>query len=282
MSYKWHFLTLLGHTMFSEYIQQLRASGRRHFTSEEIREELQLSDSSARSGLYRLKRDKKVISPVNGLYVIIPPEYQSYGSIPAEELVPIIMQHLRADYYVGLLSAGLFYGATHQKPARFQVITNKRIKHSLEFGDVIIELIYNDYLQRLPTQDFVVSTGYLKVATPELLAIDLFKYRKRAGGISHIATVLSELAPSIDEDKLIALAEELGEICQIQRLGFMLERIDVIEDEEKKEQIIAKLAEYIETVDRPYVSLVPYIPRTGHPKCEKWKIVENTDFESDL
>ena len=268
--------------MFSEYIQQLRASGRRHFTSEEIRAELQLSDSSARSGLYRLKRDKKVISPVNGLYVIVPPEYQSYGSIPAEELVPIIMLHLKADYYVGLLSAGLFYGATHQKPARFQVITNKRIKHSLEFGDVVIELVYKDSLKGLPTQDFVVSTGYLKVSTPELIAIDLFKYSKRAGGISHIATVLSELAPSIDEDKLIALAEELGEICQIQRLGFMLDRIDVLEDEEKKDQIIAKLAEYIETDNRPYVSLVPYISRTGHPKCEKWKIIENTDFESDL
>ena len=282
MSYKWHFLTLLGHTMFSEYIQQLRARGRRHFTSEEIRAELQLSDSSARSGLYRLKRDKKVISPVNGLYVIVPPEYQSYGSIPAEELVPIIMQHLQADYYVALLSAGLFYGATHQKPARFQVITNKRIKHSLEFGDVVIELVYKESLQGLPTQDFVVSTGYLKVSTPELLAIDLFKYSKRAGGISHIATVLSELAPSIDENKLIVLAEELGEICQIQRLGFMLEQIDVLEDEDKKEQIIEKLAEYIETIDRPYVSLVPYISRTGHPKCSRWKIIENTDFESDL
>ena len=282
MSYKWHFLTLLGHTMFSEYIQQLRARGRRHFTSEELRAELQLSDSSARSGLYRLKRDKKVISPVNGLYVIVPPEYQSYGSIPAEELVPIIMQHLQADYYVALLSAGLFYGATHQKPARFQVITNKRIKHSLEFGDVVIELVYKESLQGLPTQDFVVSTGYLKVSTPELLAIDLFKYSKRAGGISHIATVLSELAPSIDENKLIVLAEELGEICQIQRLGFMLEQIDVLEDEDKKEQIIEKLAEYIETIDRPYVSLVPYISRTGHPKCSRWKIIENTDFESDL
>ena len=83
MSYKWHFLTFFGHTMFSEYIQQLRINGRRYFISEEIREELQLSDSSARSGLYRLKRDKKVISPVNGLCVIVTPEYQSYGSIPA-------------------------------------------------------------------------------------------------------------------------------------------------------------------------------------------------------
>lgn len=62
----------------------------------------------------------------------------------------------------------------------------------------------------------------------------------------------------------------------------MLERIDVLEDEEKKEQITQKLAEYLRGLDRPYVSLVPYISRTGHPKCEKWKIIENTDFESDL
>lgn len=275
-------MLLLGHTLFSEYLEELRSNGRRHFTSEEIRSELKLSDSAARSGLYRLKRDNKVISPVNGLYVIVPPEHQPYGSIPAEELVPIMMPHLKADYYVELLSAGLFFGATHQKPACFQVITNKRVKHSIEFGDVVIELIYKDSLDGLPTQDFVVSTGYLKVATPELLAIDLFKYSKRAGGISHIATVLSELAPSIDENQLIALAQRLGEICQIQRLGFMLDKIDVLEDEEKKEQIIQKLAEYLENSDRPYVALVPYISRTGHPKCERWKIIENTDFESDL
>lgn len=279
MSYKWHFSTLLGHVVFSEYLEQLRSGGRQHFTSKEIRCELKLSDSAARSGLYRLKKDKKIISPVNGLYVIVPPEYQPYGSIPAKELVPIIMQHLKVNYYVGLLSAGLFFGATHQKPARFQVITNKRIKHSLEFGHVIIELIYKDSLAGLPTQDFVVKTGYLRVATPELLAIDLFKYSKRAGGISHIATVLSELTPNIDENKLIALAEKLGEICQIQRFGFMLEKIDVFEDEEKQGKIVDKLSKYLENSNRPYVALVPYISKIGHPKCKKWRIIENTDFE---
>lgn len=268
--------------MFSQYIDQLRFDGRRHFTSKEIHGELEVSNCAARSGLSRLKKNKKIISPVNGLYVIVPPEHQPYGSIPAEELIPVIMEYLKADYYVGLLSAGLFFGATHQKPARFQVVTNKRIKHSLEFGAVIIELIYKDSLEGLPTQNFVVNTGYLKVATPELLAIDLFKYRKRAGGISHIATVLSELAPSIDVNKLIALGEQLGEVCQIQRLGFMLEKIDVIEDEEKKECIVQTLAEYLKNAHRPYVALVPYLPITGHPKCKKWKIIENTDFESDL
>ena len=62
----------------------------------------------------------------------------------------------------------------------------------------------------------------------------------------------------------------------------MLEKIDVLEDEDKKEQIIQRIAEYLQNSDRPYVALVPYISRTGHPKCKKWKIIENTDFESDL
>ena len=191
------------------------------------------------------------------------------------------MQHLKADYYVGLLGAGLFFGATHQKSARFQVITNKRIKHSLEFGDVAIELIYKNSLNDLPTQDFAVGTSYLRVTAPELLAIDLFKYSRRAGGVSHIATVLSELAPSIDENKLITLSGELGEACQIQRLGSMLEKIDVLEDEGKKERIVQRLVDYLEDSDRPYVALVLYVLRTGHPKCERWKIIENTDIESD-
>jgi len=282
MSYRFRISTPKGYGMFFEYLDTLRMSGKRHFTFQGIMHDLQISEASAKSGLYRLKKANKIITPIKGLYVIVPPEHQPYGSIPAEELVPIIMKHLKADYYVGLLSAGLFFGATHQKPARFQVITNKRIKHSLAFGDIVIELVYKKSLDGLPTQDFVVATGYLKVSTPELLAIDLFKYSKRAGGISHIATVLSELTLRIDENHLIELAEKLGEICQIQRLGFVLERIEVMEDEEKKQQVINRLAEYLENVERPYVSLVPYISRTGHSKCSKWKIIENTDFESDL
>jgi predicted transcriptional regulator of viral defense system len=281
MSYKWHNLTLLGHVMYYEYLESLRSSGRRHFTSKEIRKDLNLSDVAARSGLYRLKRDGKVISPLSGLYVIIPPECQPFGSIPAEELVPILMKYLKADYYVGLLSSAAYFGATHQKPARFQVISNKRIKHSLQFGQVVIELIYKNSLSNLPIQDFVVSTGYLKVATPELTAIDLFKYSNRAGGISHIATVLSELIENMDAQKLITLAENIDELCQLQRIGYVVEKIDVM-DEEKKYNFLTYLAEYLQENKRTYISLVPNMPITGAARHSKWKIIENTDFESDL
>ena len=89
-----------------------------------------------------------------------------------------------------------------------------------------------------------------------------------------------KLIDSIDENKLIELAESMHETCQIQRIGYVMEKIDVI-DEDKQRSIVNKLAAYLQNSDRPFVSLVPSIPRTGQPRCNKWKIVENTDFESD-
>ena len=267
--------------MFSEYLEKLRSTGRRYFTSQEIIQALGLSCDAARAGLYRLKRDGKLISPLSGLYVIVPPEHKSYGSIPAEELIPIMMKYIDAGYYVALLSAAGFYGAAHQKPMVFQIVTNRRIKHSLKFGHVYIQLIYKKSLAGLPTKDFIVSSGYLKVATPELLAIDLLKFPKHAGGMNNIATVLSELIESIDVNKLIALAEKLDERYQLQRLGYILEKIDVMDDDIKS-TMLAVLAEYVASHVKYYTSLASSISRTGYPRCKKWKIIENTDCESDL
>ena len=236
--------------MFIEYLEKLRSGGKRYFTSQEIMQTLNLSYGAARAGLSRLKRDGKLISPVNGLYVIVAPEHKSYGSIPAEELIPIMMKYLDAEYYVALLSAAGFYGASHQKPMVFQVVTNRRIKHSLKFGQVHIKLIHKKSLIDLPIKDFVVSTGYLKVATPELIAIDLLKFPKHAGGMNNIATVLSELIESIDVHKLIELAENMGEHYQLQRLGYIIEKIDVMDDDIKK-IIIDALTEYVSTRINP-------------------------------
>jgi predicted transcriptional regulator of viral defense system len=267
--------------MFVEYLEKLRSTGKRYFTSQEIIQDLSLTADAARAGLYRLKRDGKLISPISGLYVIVPPEHKLYGSIPAEELIPIMMKHINAEYYVALLSAAGFYGASHQKPMVFQVVTNKRIKHSLKFGQVYIKLIYKKTLAALPIKDFVVSSGYLKVATPELIAIDLLKFPKHAGGMNNIATVLSELVESINVHKLIELAENLGERYQLQRIGYIIEKIEVMDDDIKT-TIIDVLAEYVSSHVKSYTPLSPAISRIGHPRCKKWKIIENTDFESDL
>ena len=263
------------------YIKDVRKDGKRYFTIEDVIKKFQISHSYARVALHRLIKTGDIISPARGLYIIVPPEHQHHGSIPPQELVPLVMRYLDANYYVALLSAGLLHGATHQKPARFQVISDKRIKHPSSFGDVEINYIYKKSILNLPTQDFTVATGYLKVATPELVALDLFKYPDHAGGLNHIATVFSELIETLDPIKLIELAKNTNSECQLQRIGYILDNIDLM-DEDNSEITINALAQHVQKNKPKYLPLASEISKAGYPKCEKWRIIENTEIESDL
>ena len=61
-------------------------------------------------------------------FMIIPAEYQKLGSLPPHWVIDSLMRYLKQDYYIGLLSAASFYGATEQQPMTFQVITDKFTK----------------------------------------------------------------------------------------------------------------------------------------------------------
>ncbi len=267
--------------MYKKYLSNIRSKGKRSFTIDQLVTDLKVSYDSAKSGLYRLRKEKKIISPAKGLYIILPPEYLLQGSIPGQELVPILMNHLKIDYYVSLLSAASYHGASHQKPGSFQIITNKLIKHPLEFGNIKLEIIYKKSFDELPHQDITVNTGYLRIATPELVALDLLLYPGHSGGLNHIATVLSELIEAIDANKLITLAQIVKEKVWLQRLGFILENIETM-NEKKQNNLINKIKDYLSDKMKRFMPLEASIPITGHPRNKKWYIIENTNIESDL
>ena len=264
-----------------DYIDEIRQLGVRCFSLEKLMADKGLSKSAALSAISRIKNRGKLMSPVRGFYVIVPPEHKLHGSIPAEELIPMMMHYLNAAYYVALLSAAGFYGAGHQKIFKFQVVTNSRIDHPLEFGQVKIEIIKRKDLSHLPTQNFIVNTGYLKVAAPELIAIDLLEYVHRCGGLNHVVTVFAELIESLDADKLIKLACDMKVEYQLQRIGYILDNVELM-DEALAQQFINKMAAHVIKRKQKYVSLSPKMPKTGFPRCKKWRIVINIKIESDV
>lgn len=266
--------------MFYEFITRLRSDGSIGFTFEQALNELGVTPVALRCGLYRLMKKGSIISPARHLYVIVPPEESKFGSIPAEELVPIIMKHMGADYYVGLLSASLYHGSSHQKPQVFQVITNKRLK-PLGFGRIRIEFVYKKKLDNVIFSNKTVKTGYLKVSSPEYTIMDLFLYPKHVGGLNHIATILSELVDEIDIDKLTEVFELSNRINWIQRLGYILECIGD-SDDAVKARLAAGIYDYVSVRDLRYIPLAEKIPTKGFPKNKKWKIIQNTVIESDL
>jgi predicted transcriptional regulator of viral defense system len=265
----------------SRYINDVRAHGQRYFTVEQAMTDLGRSRQSILNSLAKLQQQGDLISPARGMYVIVPPQNKTYGSIPADELVAILMKHFKADYYVACLSAAEFHGAAHQKAGTFQVISNRHFYHKLEFGRIKIETIYKKDLKDLPIYKAETNAGYLKVASPELTAFDLFFYPERCGGLNHIATVLSELIEVIDAEKLIALASQIGSKAWLQRMGYILEHIEPMEEEKAK--VIAKhIAKYLQDKIKCFVPLSGKNKQAGYTRNEKWKIIENTEIEADI
>lgn len=264
----------------SQYIEELQANGKRAFTFEEAKSALSASDASMKSSLYRIKQKGEVVDPLKGYYVIIPPEYRILGCLPPDHVVPLIMRHLKLEYYVGLLSAAMYYGASHQKPQIFQVVIEKQCR-PIECGQTKIQFIVKKELKNIPMQKKTVPTGYLNISSPEATAMDLFLYPKSSGGLNHIATVLAELVEELNADKLIELSKKLNEISWLQRLGYLLEAIEPF-DKEKTDLIITKLKEYINILDPKIVPLHWNSPIKGKEKNEAWKIIVNTTVESDL
>ncbi len=267
---------------FQEYIKQLRSIGQYAFTAEQAEKDLGISRNALSSRVYKLKKRGEILSPAKNFYVIIPPEHRQEGCIPAEELVPILMNHLKLDYYVCLLSAALYHGSSHQKPQVFQVMLPKQLS-SLRLGKIRINFIYKKDWQSISgyLNQRVVRTGYLNLASPELTAMDLFMYLKPSGGINAVATVLSELIDVLDESTLISLIRQSSSNAWWQRLGYVLEKIDLM-DNSIKEKVLFALKNHAQHSELSWVSLSPGVSVKGHPRNSLWKIIENAEVEEDL
>src|SRR5260370_29312807 len=96
-----------------DYIARLAESGRYHFGSGDVQRALGVAPAAAKLALHRLAKQGLIASPARGFYVIVPPEYRSLGSLPADQFIPALMQRLNLTYYAGLLTAAQYHGAAH-------------------------------------------------------------------------------------------------------------------------------------------------------------------------
>lgn len=254
-------------------IDSLAANGRSHFTTGHIQSVLGISAAAARQALNRLARRQLIASPARGFYVIVPPEYQSLGCLPADQFIPALMERAHQLYYAGLLSAAQYYGAAHHRPQEFQVFVEKN-RRPIKCGAVRVAFIARKRLTDVPTREFNTPRGAIKVSTPEATAIDLAGYPGHAGGLDQVATVLSELAESIDP-ALLAKAAVGAPVSWAQRLGYLLE----IGDGGDK---AGPLKAFVKEHARDYTSLSPGTGKADTERASDWKLIINTDVEPEL
>lgn len=271
-----HFLQALSYEAMAHatnYIVDLAARGRHHFTTGEAAEALGSSIPAARAALRRLKAKGEIADPHRGFHVIVPPEYRRLGCLPADQFVPQLMQHLGEPYYVALLSAAELHGAAHQRPQSFQVMvkTNRR---AIECGQVRVQFIGRTDMESTPTIEKNTPRGLLRVASPEATALELVGYADRSGGLDNVASVLSELGEVLDVEPLLSECAR-SPVAWAQRLGYLL-------DLTKHLDLADKLAPFVSEQAKTVAPLVRARSRSGASRNERWKLAVNANVEPDL
>jgi predicted transcriptional regulator of viral defense system len=205
------------------YMTGLLSAGRAVFTRDEAVGALRIKPRGFLKAAEKQQRRRALLNPRHGFYVIVPPQYLSWGAPPPAWYIDDLMRHEAHPYYVGLLKAAELHGATHQAVMEFQVVTDKRLP-KIRAGRSIISFFYRKDMARVTdaVADHKTDTGRMRVSSPELTAFDLLRYARAAGTIDSIATMLSDLGDKIEAERLAQLAPAF-ERTIIQRLGYLLD-----------------------------------------------------------
>ena len=252
--------------------------GRYFFTKDDVKNlNLPISDQALQNSLNRLIERGVIMSPWQNFYVAIPTEYKLRGLVPPSFYIDRLMRFLGRDYYVSLLTAAAFNGASHQKVMVFQVTTNGGpIRSGVKNGTKLLFTLR----QNLPlefTRQIKTQTGYMTVAGPELTALDVVAEENKVGGLSRAAEVLIELCESTswDVDKLPLIG--FFSSATIQRLGYLLEMIEFHEQADLLYALVKQSGKTLRKVPLKQTVAI----HDEMPINKRWKIIENYKLDID-
>jgi predicted transcriptional regulator of viral defense system len=264
-----------------DWVLELPKRGKLTFSTDDIYKKFpECNRHPSTNVLVRLVENGKIQSVWHGFYVVVPIEYELKGVIPPVVYIHQLMTHLQRDYYIGLLNAASFYGAAHQQPQEFTIITaGKNLRDKLKNG-IKINFVSKKVIPHAFIRKKISKSGYVSVSSPELTALDLLVYQKEIGGLSRVGTVLNELVEEMDFNQITPDFLHLFPATTIQRLGYLLD--EVLEQQDK-----AKLL--LETVRKAGIKFRKTLLKTdiqsddmsGYDQNETWKIIINENIEID-
>ena len=163
--------------------------------------------------------------PKHGFFVIVPHEFHSMGSPPSSWYLDALLKYLDvSDYYVGLLTAAQWHGATHLPIQETQVVVPKQLR-PIQAGRECIKFFTKSDAANTPVEIKSNEAATVRVSTPEATAADLVRYMSAAGGFNATVTALSELWQQFTAKELRGAIEKEGDVATGQRLGYLLESL---------------------------------------------------------
>lgn len=227
--------------------------------------------------LQRLKRQGIIYSPYKSFYVILPPQYALRGSVPPFYFMNDLMRHLNKEYYFSTLTAAMILGSAHQSPQRSFVTTTYPKLNSSTTSKAGIQWLYRNEIPHNLICEKKGETGIIRYSNAELTAVELVQYEQYLGGLSNIATILSELLESTDFAHASEGAFSVCKDSSVQRLGYIVEK--VLGDELQGEIIYH---EWVQCCPAPHYQMLSLRSTDNtFKRDERWKININTTIEAD-
>lgn len=261
-----------------KWVIELQSKGRHSSTLKEFRKQFpDKSEAALKLGINRLIKKGAIISIYKGYYLLIPPQYASRGILPPSLFIDGLMKYLKKEYYVSLLSAAAQYGAAHQQPQEFFVITSPpKVRMTVKKG-IKVNFINKKEINKQFIEKRKTDTGYFNISNPEMTAADLVHYTTQVGGINRVSTVLNELADQMKPERLNLNFVNSIPAATLQKLGYLLDEIlkrNELADQLHKSAMGAKIT-FFRT----------YIGKQGKSKKyvfnPKWNIVNHLKIKID-
>ena len=158
-----------------QWLDKLLARGAYSFATEAL--QLEISDYSniaIKRSLSRLSTKGKIVSLYKGYYLILTPQYASKGILPPQMYLDAFMKYLQRPYYVALLNAAAFHGASHQQPQEYFVMTDFPVlrptqKKGLKINYISIKEFPQSLIEKLPDRLELLFCHGRGVLTVELV-----------------------------------------------------------------------------------------------------------------
>lgn len=259
-----------------EWAVGLPARGQYTFTTAEARsQQADISAAGTAAALGRAEADGIIASPIRGFHVVLPLEDRVIGTPAWRLFLDPMMKHLRMPYYVGLLTAAAIHGAGSQAAQVVQIVV-ARPRRALRVGRLAIEFVVRRTAEHAPVELLTTISGHVRIATPEVVALDLVRYPGRAGGWDNVLTVLRDLAPTMRRAGMRKAFAVRPATPEIQRLGHLLGRVGA-------DEVAGALVDELRNRRSSWVSLDP--EATVSPgeaqRDPRWRVVVNVNIDGD-
>ena len=263
-----------------DWVEDLPKRGKITFSKEEVvRQFPNLTNHNIQMTLYRLALKKKIQSVWHGFFVVMLPEYGMKGIAPPTEYIDQLMKYLGKDYYIALLNAAEIYGAAHQAPQEFFVISNTTNLRNKIKKDVKINFVAKKNIPKKHLTQIMTNSGYINVSTPILTTYDLVCYIKNVGGINRVATIINDLAEKIRFTTIDKEFMQSFSPAVTQRLGYLFEKLE-FEDLANKLYRKAEITG-LKFRKTPLAIADKTKDLTQYPVNERWKLIINEQIDID-